>query len=96
MRSTNERRISAAYLSKVCHLLAVFRSHIRMKQDRLFLGPGEQRFQLFAPQNDAREIVFASDGGHPVLDRLDDVRSLLAEPRQNVSTSPRCAQPRPT
>jgi hypothetical protein len=67
MRSTSERRISAVYLSKVCHLLAVFRSHIRMKQDRLFLGPGEQRFQLFAPQKDAREIVFASDGGTPSL-----------------------------
>ena len=31
------------HLSKVCNLLAVLRCHVRMKQHRLFLGPGEQR-----------------------------------------------------
>jgi hypothetical protein len=34
-----------------------------MKQHRLFLGPGEQRFQLFAPQSDAGEIIFDFGGG---------------------------------
>jgi len=34
-----------------------------MKQDWLFLGPGEQRFQLFAPQGDAGEIIFDFGGG---------------------------------
>jgi len=35
-----------------CHLPAVMRRHVRMQQHRLFLGPGEQRFQLFAPRRD--------------------------------------------
>jgi hypothetical protein len=51
------------HMSKVCHLPAVFRRHVRMKQHRLFLGPGEQRFQLFAPQGDAGEIIFDFGGG---------------------------------
>ncbi len=52
-----------------------------MKQDRLFLDAGEQRFQLVAPRHDASEIVFDFGGGHPVLDRLDDVLALLSESR---------------
>jgi hypothetical protein len=47
-----------------------------MKQDRLFLGPGEHRFQLFAPHHDASEIVLNFGGGYPILDRLDDVLAL--------------------
>ena len=62
-------------LREVRHLRAVVRRHVRMQQHRLFLGPVEQRFQLFAPRRDAGEIVLDLGGRHAVLDRLDQMFS---------------------
>jgi hypothetical protein len=59
-----------------------------MKEHRLFLGAGEQRFQLLAPRHDASEIVFDFGGGHPVLDRLDDVLRISGQ-RKAVRLSAR-------
>jgi hypothetical protein len=52
-----------------------------MKQDGLFLGPGRQRLQFFAPHHEASEIVLDFGGRNAVLDRLDDVLALPGEPR---------------